>query len=114
MGCQRAAQRRTQPVQTYVAASVASAVVLVVTASAGASSTTTASTRSTASAAVVGISSAVGVAVLADTVVGRLGSVVRSARGLITESCGGSCQWWIPGRQFDGDGLPCSEPVKLA
>lgn len=67
---------------------MASAVVLVVTASAGASSTTTASTRSTASAAVVGISSAVGVAVLADTVIGRLGSVVQSTCALITESCG--------------------------
>lgn len=72
---------------------MASAVVLVVTGSAGAASnTTTATTGSTASAAnvavLVDVSGAVGVTVLADTVVGRLGSVVQSTCALITESCG--------------------------
>lgn len=70
---------------------MSSAVVLVVTGSAGASNTTTATAGSTASATnvtvLVDVSGAVGVAVLADTVIGRLGSVVQSTCALITESC---------------------------
>lgn len=74
-----------------VVTGVSSAVVLVVTGSAGASNTTTATAGSTASATnvtvLVDVSGAVGVAVLADTIIGRLGSVVQSTCALITEAC---------------------------
>lgn len=75
------------------------AVVSVVTAGAGTSaSVATATAGSTASVANVAVltrlSGAVGVTVLADTVIGGLGSVVRGTCGLIAESCNGS--WLVP------------------
>ena len=102
-----------RPVQTHVATGVSSAVVLVVTASAGASSTTTATTGSTAS--VTTFASVSGVAVLADTIVGGLGSVVLGTGASIAESCGGRVSvGGVVGEGFGGHVLPCSEPVKAA
>jgi hypothetical protein len=113
MACQMAVPGYMRSVQTHVATGVASTVVLVVTGSAGASSSTTATTRSTASStSLAGVSR---VAVLADTVLGGLGSVVLGTCASITECCGGMVSvGGVVGELSTVHVLPCSEPVKAA
>jgi hypothetical protein len=99
-----------RPVQTHVATGMASTVVSV---SAGASSTTTATTRTTASSTT--LTSVSGVTILADTVLGRLGSVVLGTCASITECCGGRVSvGGVVGEVSRVHVLPCSEPVKAA